>query len=131
IYKRNSQRPAKSPTDSSPQPSFGPCCSTKAIVCRSRDEPNRGESATLPSPPIFMLVADMGRSGRLVFEFGVDVWNLGDRLFEKAPVDRILARLLFDVAHRHDGIDAVQDEVRLSSLIDFRRLSLPADSSVL
>ena len=54
------KEPAKSPTDSRPQPSFGPCRSTKAIVSRSKDEPNPGESATLPSPPTFMLVADTG-----------------------------------------------------------------------
>src|SRR5580693_5878626 len=120
MYQRNSQRPAKSPTESRPQPSFGPCSSTKAIVRRSKEEPNRRESATLRSSAIFMLVADTG-SGGFVFELGVNVRNLGDRFFEKAPVDRILARLLLDVAHRHDRIDTVQDEVRLSSLIDLRR----------
>jgi hypothetical protein len=51
---------SKRATESRPQPSFGPCLSTYATVGRSKEELNRGEAATLRSPPIFMLVADTG-----------------------------------------------------------------------
>ena len=58
-----------------------------------QEEPNPGESATLRSSPIFMLVAVTG-SGGFIFELGVDVGNLGDRLFHTASRSRALPRII-------------------------------------
>src|SRR4029079_4180645 len=83
-----SHMPANRPIDSAPQNSRGATATTAA---RTRANGNGANEVS-------------GR--RLVLELAIEVLIGGDDLLEQRPVDRVAARLLLDVAHLGQRLDA-------------------------
>src|SRR3984957_5965589 len=96
---QTSHNPANRPIDTAPHSRRCPVCAIAAQGSSPNAEPPNGRSAASGSG--------------FVFELAIQVLVLGDHLLEQRPVDRIPARLLLDVTHLDDRLDAIEDELRL------------------